>query len=81
MFLSLSLCTRELMDAYPDAKVLLSTRDPDRWFRSLSDTIRAEYALNDRWFIRMAMRIFVGPEMLELMDKCKSHPSKFASFF
>ena len=29
----------ELMDAYPDAKVLLSVRDPDKWYESFADTI------------------------------------------
>lgn len=34
-------CTfwRELMVAYPDAKVLLTTRDPQRWYDSTFDTI------------------------------------------
>lgn len=34
-------CTfyRELMDAYPDAKVVLSVRDPERWYESASSTI------------------------------------------
>lgn len=34
-------CTfyRELMDAYPDAKVVLSVRDPERWFESANATI------------------------------------------
>jgi sulfotransferase family protein len=34
-------CTfwRELADAYPDAPVLLSTRDPDDWWRSCDRTI------------------------------------------
>ena len=34
-------CTfyRELMAAYPDAKVVLSVRDPERWYESASDTI------------------------------------------
>jgi len=34
-------CTfyRELMAAYPDAKVVLSVRDPERWFESASKTI------------------------------------------
>ncbi len=34
-------CTfyRELMAAYPDAKVVLSVRDPERWFESASTTI------------------------------------------
>ena len=30
---------RELMEYYPDAKVLLSVRDPDKWARSMCDTI------------------------------------------
>jgi Sulfotransferase domain len=30
---------RELMDRYPDAKVLLSVRDPDRWEPSFRETI------------------------------------------
>jgi hypothetical protein len=30
---------RELMDVYPDAKILLSVRDHDSWARSMQDTI------------------------------------------
>jgi len=30
---------RELLDAYPDAKVLLSVRDPQAWERSMRDTV------------------------------------------
>ena len=29
----------ELMERYPDAKVLLSVRDPDRWYESTRNTI------------------------------------------
>jgi sulfotransferase family protein len=38
-------CTfwRELLDAYPDAKVVLTVRDPERWYESTYDTI---YQLN-----------------------------------
>lgn len=34
-------CTfyRELMERYPDAKVLLSVRDPERWYESVRNTI------------------------------------------
>ena len=34
---------RELMDTYPDAKVLLSVRDADSWERSMRDTVWAIY--------------------------------------
>ena len=32
---------KELMDVYPDAKVLLSTRDPERWRTSMEQTVWA----------------------------------------
>lgn len=32
---------RELAEYYPDAKVILSTRDPGRWYASVRDTIYA----------------------------------------
>lgn len=37
-------CTywRELAEYYPDAKVVLTTRDPDAWFESVSQTIFSE---------------------------------------
>jgi hypothetical protein len=31
---------RELADYYPDAKVLLSLRDPEKWYKSFSSTIK-----------------------------------------
>lgn len=33
---------REQMDHYPDAKVILSTRDPESWFDSVNGTIMSE---------------------------------------
>ena len=30
---------KELADRYPDARVILSRRDPERWFESMSETI------------------------------------------
>ena len=34
----LNLC-RDIMKAYPDAKVLLSVRDPKKWYQSVKNTI------------------------------------------
>jgi hypothetical protein len=39
---------RELADVYPDAKVLLSVRDPDEWFESTQVTVFSERNLNGR---------------------------------
>ena len=33
---------RELAEHYPDAKVVLTVRDPERWYKSVSDTIYPE---------------------------------------
>ena len=44
---------RELMDAYPDAKVLLSVRDPDKWFESFHDTI-----------FRVISQVMADPELM-----------------
>lgn len=37
---------REIADHYPNAKVILTTRDPDRWFDSVSATIFAPWMQN-----------------------------------
>ncbi|KAJ6557687.1 P-loop containing nucleoside triphosphate hydrolase protein [Mycena capillaripes] len=37
------LFAKELMEAYPDAKVILTTRDPDSWWKSMSATVAVMY--------------------------------------
>jgi Sulfotransferase domain len=34
---------RELTDTYPEAKVVLTVRDPDRWYDSIEKTLYAQY--------------------------------------
>lgn len=52
-------CTfyRELMDAFPDAKVLLSVRDPERWYESAYETIYEIYRVTPAWMRRVARPI------------------------
>lgn len=54
---------RELMAEYPDAKVILTVRDPDRWYESTRETI---YALNTNapWWLRAILRSIGGVLML-----------------
>ncbi len=40
---------RELMAAYPEARVLLTVRDPERWHRSMTNTIKTESDGIPRW--------------------------------
>jgi hypothetical protein len=48
---------RELAAHYPDAKVVLTVRDPDRWFASASSTVfRLQYVVQ-RWWGRPLRRL------------------------
>ncbi|HEY2181934.1 MAG TPA: sulfotransferase [Solirubrobacteraceae bacterium] len=69
---------RELIDAYPDAKVLLSVRDPQSWEPSFRETIwtmsygqtlmpllaRARAEIDPRWkrYLELVDRMFWGPQ-------------------
>jgi len=49
---------RELMDVYPEAKVLLSVRDPQAWERSMRDTV---------WAVRH------GESLVRLLSSAQAH--------
>ena len=49
---------KELMEAYPDAKVLLSVRDPEKWERSMRQTV---------WAVRN------GESLIRLMSSAQAH--------
>ena len=49
---------RELIDAYPDAKVLLSTREPEAWERSMRETV---------WAVRN------GESLIRLLSSAQAH--------
>jgi hypothetical protein len=69
---------RELQDAYPEAKVLLSVRDPEGWERSFRETIwtmshgsslmpllaHARAEIDPRWkrYLALVDRMFWGPQ-------------------
>ncbi len=69
---------RELMEAFPGAKVLLSVREPEAWERSFRDTIwtmsygetvmpllsRARAEIDPRWkrYLALVDRMFWGPQ-------------------
>lgn len=40
---------KELSDYYPEAKVILTIRDPDRWYESITETIYPLSHLMPRW--------------------------------
>ena len=58
---------KELCDHYPEARVILTVRDPDRWYESITETIYPLSHLMPRWlglvnprlsgFLKIARRI------------------------
>jgi hypothetical protein len=68
---------RQLMEAFPDAKVLLNTRDPDAWYDSMRETLWAIQDALPRWFPGSVSRmhddvIWVGRFNGEFTDRQKA---------
>jgi hypothetical protein len=57
-------CTfyRELMEAFPNAKVLLSVRDPERWYESARETIYTLHEITPQWlrWVAPPLRAILG---------------------
>ena len=62
-----SVVYRELMDAFPDAKVVHTVRDPDRWYESTRETIYEARNLFPGWLRRLVPRVGRFDEMIDLM--------------
>jgi Sulfotransferase domain len=58
---------RELADAYPDAKVVLSVRDPEAWERSMIDTIWGLFHGHSVMTHVSKAREFVDPDWRDYM--------------
>lgn len=62
-----SVVYRELMEAFPDAKVIHTVRDPDRWYESTRDTIHRARELLPAWFRRLVPVAGRFTEMVDLL--------------
>ena len=56
----LSLFYKELMAAFPEAKVVLSTRDPKTWFTSVNNSIWRFHQLLEDWSYDVLVRAVDG---------------------
>ncbi|HFB55588.1 MAG TPA: sulfotransferase family protein, partial [Hellea balneolensis] len=56
---------KELMAHYHDAKVILTTRDPDKWYHSTAETIYAFKAAVPNWSKKYIPRIRQIAEMID----------------
>ena len=58
------------MEAYPDAKVLLTVRDPKKWYKSVHDTIyQAKFFAND-FALRIYMWLLGKLRVLDTAQRC-----------
>lgn len=59
---------KELVDAYPDAKVLLTVRDPDKWYDSMAATILPQIRGTEPMALRLLMRAVsaIRPDVRDL---------------
>lgn len=62
-----SVVYRELMEAFPDAKVVHTVRDPDRWYESTLETIYQGRTLVPRWLQRLVPFTGRFADMVDLM--------------
>jgi Sulfotransferase domain len=61
---------RELLDVYPDAKVLLSVRDGDAWAASMRDTIWGHFYSDELFMHLSEARRKVDPKWDAYIDMC-----------
>lgn len=64
---------RQLIEAYPEAKVLLTVRDPDRWYASMQQTIlsRAFQPVGPRRWLAMGVFRMTRPAQAQLVGRLR----------
>jgi hypothetical protein len=58
---------REQLEKYPEAKVILTVRDPDRWYDSARQTIYFARTAFPRWAAVVNPRMLVFPRLLRCL--------------
>ena len=56
---------RELLDKYPEAKVILTVRDPERWYDSVRQTILFAFSAFPKWIVMLSPRMRVFQRMMD----------------
>lgn len=62
-----SVVYRELMEAFPDAKVVHTVRDSDRWYASTHETIYQARSLTPRWLRWLVPVVGRSSRMIDLL--------------
>ncbi|MDR2011874.1 MAG: hypothetical protein LBQ20_02240 [Rhodanobacter sp.] len=56
---------RELMEKYPEAKIILTIRDPERWYDSMRRTIHFGSNAFPKWAVVLIHRIYVFQRLFD----------------
>ena len=72
---------KELMQVYPDAKVILTVRDPESWYRSFGETIIRKSKPTIGEIISMSFRLPFNKELRDRLQVLKFAGSYLSEFF
>ena len=70
---------KELMEVYPNAKVLLTTRDPVKWYESVKNAIYKLQCTMQSWPCTWFLSLIGRSEMFQLVDDMSSVAPKCSS--
>ncbi len=65
----LFICCRELMKAYPDAKVVLTVRNPETWQASIKNTLCRMIDLHNDFAVRLFTKMMGTWYLLDTVTK------------
>ena len=67
---------RELMDAFPDAKVVLSVRNPQTWYKSVHDSIYNFHLMRKDPAVRITGNLLGYGKNFQCVDEISCHRTK-----
>ena len=54
------------MRAYPNAKVILTVRDPESWYKSVKESIYYGYEMQQKFPNNLTIRLLMGTKAIEV---------------
>lgn len=67
---------REVMEAYPDAKVILTIRNPETWYKSVKDTIYRGSLIMNKLPVQILIKIAGKSSVAQMMSDLGFTPAK-----
>jgi hypothetical protein len=64
------------MEAYPNAKVVLTVRKPDTWHKSVMESIYNGHILRNDFAVRIFLGVIGKRRNLDMVDDISLHPPR-----